>query len=72
MDTKKIIMQMSMCKSWWKSIYTKIIMKSNYKNKQNKWQENYAIWFIELNKKNDIKKIVFKKFQRIFLKMILN
>ena len=63
---------MSMCKSWWKSIYTEIIMKFNYKKTQNKWQENYATWFIELNKKNDIKKIVFKKFQRILLKMILN
>ena len=47
---------MSMCKSWWKSIYTKIIIKSNYKNTQNKWQENYAIWFIELNKKMILKK----------------
>ena len=41
---------MSMYKSWWKSIYTKIIMKSNYKNTQNKWQDNYAKWFIELKK----------------------
>ena len=39
---------MSMYKSRWKSIYTKIMMKSNYKNTQNKWQEDYANWFIEL------------------------
>ena len=40
------------------------MIKSNYKNIQNKWQEDYAKLFIELKKK-DIKKIVFKKFQRI-------
>ena len=38
-----------MYKSWWKSIYIKIMMKSNYKNTRNKWQKNYAKWFIELN-----------------------
>ena len=52
MDTKKIIiMQMSMYKSWWKSIYTKIMMKPNYNDTQNKWQKDYANWFIELIKK---------------------
>ena len=71
MNTKKIIMQMSMYKSWWKSIYIKIMMKSNYKNTQNKWQENYAKWFIEL-KKNISKESVFKKFQRILLKTIFD
>ena len=39
-----------MYKSWWKSIYTKVMMKSNYKNTQNKWQEDYVKWFIELKK----------------------
>ena len=62
---------MNMYKSWWKSIYTKIIIKSNYKNTQNKWQENYAKWFIEL-KKNISKESVFKKFQRILLKTIFD
>ena len=71
MYIKKIIMQMSMYKSWWKSIYIKIMMKSNYKNTQNKWQENYAKWFIEL-KKNISKESVFKKFQRILLKTIFD
>ena len=41
---------MSMYKLWWKSIYKKIMMKSNYKNTQNKWQEDFANWFIELIK----------------------
>ena len=50
---------MSMYKSWWKSIYTKIMMKSNYKNTQNKKQDNYEKWFIELNKK-----YIKKKFSR--------
>ena len=63
---------MSMCKSWWKSIYTKIMMKSNYKNTQNKWEKDYANWFIELIKKMILKKIVFNKFQMILLKMIFN
>ena len=53
-------------------MYTKITIKYDYKNIQNKWQDNYAKWFIELNKKKILKKIVFKKFQRIWLKMILN
>ena len=44
--------QINMYKSGWKSIYTKIMMKSNYKNTQNKWQMNYENWFIDLIKKN--------------------
>ena len=39
------------------------MIKSNYKNTQNKWQEDYAKWFIELNKKKTFKK---KKFSRNF------
>ena len=45
--------------------------KSNYKNAQNKWQENYVKWFIEL-KKYISKELVFKKFQRILFKTIFN
>ena len=33
-------------------MYTKITIKYDYKNIQNKWQDNYAKWSIELNKKN--------------------
>ena len=51
-------MQMSMYKSWWKSIYTEIMMKPNYNDIQNKWQEDYTNWFIELIKKIFEKKIV--------------
>ena len=43
-----------------KSIYIKIIMKSNYKNEQNELRDNYANWFMQ--------KLVFKKFQRILFK----
>ena len=69
---------MSMYKLWWKSIYTKIMIKPNYKNTRNKWQEDYANWFIELIKKkiqeiskeyikNNFKLIIDKiKFQFIF------
>ena len=35
-------------------------IKSNYKNVQNKLWENYAKWFIELNKKDISKEIVFQ------------
>ena len=56
MDIKKIITKISMYKSWWKLIYTKIIIKFNYKNTQNKLQEDYTNWFIEL-----IKRKIFKK-----------
>ena len=48
-----------------------MIIKSNYKNAQNIWQRNYANWFIKLNKKI-FQMLVFKKFQRILLKIILN
>ena len=48
------------------------MMKSNYKNVQNKWQADYANWFIELITKNIFQKLVFKKFQKILLKKILN
>ena len=47
MDTKKN----NQCTSHGENKYTRIMMKSNYKNTQNKWQEDYAKWFIELNKK---------------------
>ena len=43
------------------------MIKSNYMNTQNKWQENNAKWFIEL-KKYILRESVFKKFQRIFFK----
>ena len=43
----------------------KMTIKSNYKNTQNKWQENYANWFIEL-----IKKLYF--FQKISKEFIKN
>ena len=46
MDTKKN----NQCISHSKKQYTQIMMKSNYKNTQNKQWENYAEWFIELNK----------------------
>ena len=49
-----------------------MMIKFNYKNVQNKWQENDVKWLIELNKKYLNKKLVFKKFQRILLKTILN
>ena len=53
MDTKKN----NQCTSHGEDQYTKkIMMKSNYKNTQNKWQEDYANWFIEL-----IKKIFFSR-----------
>ena len=48
------------------------MMKFNYKNTQNKLQEDYANWFIEQIKKNIWKKLVSWKFQRILLKTILN
>ena len=47
-----------------KSIYTKIMIKSNYKNK---WQENYAKWFIELNKKKIFKRISFSEISKDFI-----
>ena len=37
------------------------MMKSNYKNTQNKLQEDCANWFIELIKKRYLKKISFLK-----------
>ena len=37
------------------------MMKSNYKNTQNKLQEDCANWFIELIKKGYLKKITFSK-----------
>ena len=37
------------------------MMKSNYKNTQNKLQEDCANWFIELIKKGYLKKITFPK-----------
>ena len=40
------------------------MMKSNYKNTQKKWQNDYAKWFIELNKKKIFKKK--KEFSRNF------
>ena len=47
-DTKKN----NQCTSHNGNQYTKkIMMKSNYKNTQNKWQEDYENWFIELIKK---------------------
>ena len=61
-------MQMSMYKSRWKSIYTKIMMKPNYNDTQNKWQEDYANWFIELIKKIFEKKISFLKISNDFIK----
>ena len=58
---------MSMYKSWWKSIYTKIMIKPNYKNTRNKWQEDYANWFIKPIKKNiflrNFKGVYEKQFQ---------
>ena len=33
------------------------MIKFNYKNVQNKWQENHANWFIELIKKNSFQEI---------------
>ena len=48
------------------------MIKTNYKNIQNKLLKNYAKWFIELIKNIYFKKSVFKKFQRILLKTILN
>ena len=33
------------------------MIKFNYKNVQNKWQENHAKWFIELIKKNSFQEI---------------
>ena len=37
------------CTSHGENKYTQIMIKSNYKNTQNKLQEDYAKWFIELN-----------------------
>ena len=59
---------MSMYKSWWKSIYTKIMMKSKYKYIQNKWQRDYANGFIELIKKIYSKKLFFKDISKDFIK----
>ena len=59
---------MSIYKSRWKSIYTKIMMKSNYKDIQNKLQEDYANWFIELIKKKYLKKISFQEISKDFIK----
>ena len=42
-----------------------MMMKSNYKNTQNKWQEDYAKWFIELKK---IKKNSFQEISKDFIK----
>ena len=57
-----------MYKSWWKSIYTKIMMKSKYKYIQNKWQRDYANGFIELIKKIYSKKLFFKDISKDFIK----
>ena len=44
-------------------------IKSYYKNAQNKWQENYAKWIIELIKKNiSKKKNSFQKTSKDFIK----
>ena len=64
MNTKKN----NQCTSHGENKYTRIMMKSNYKNTQNKLQEDYVNWFIELIKKRYLKTISFPKISNDFIK----
>ena len=67
MNTKKN----NQCTSHGENKYTRIMMKSNYKNTQNKLQEDYVNWFIELIKKRYLKTISFPKISNDFLFLLI-
>ena len=56
---------------WYESKYTQVMVKSNYKNVQDKWHENHTNWFIKLIEKIFQNLVFLMKFQ-IIKKTILN